>query len=184
MSDSLQQININTYIKAGENGQIPLLQALELRAAALFPDEVLPKHLKNQPTSVSTFKTAIATEQCFILTTDDTPLGFCIIGQLEDSLHLHEISIDPQYGRQGLGTQLLAFIIDLAGQRGHPSLTLTTFLDIPWNAPFYINNGFTIISKDGMSASLRDILENERRLGLKNRVGMIRPITSTILENR
>jgi len=63
-----------------------------------------------------------------------------------------------------------------AGNAGFSALTLTTFRDVPWNAPFYARLGFVEIAEPEEHLRLSSELENEARAGLKpaQRVAMIR----------
>jgi predicted N-acetyltransferase YhbS len=52
------------------------------------------------------------------------------------------MSVHPDFQKRGIGAGLLrASIID-ARNSGFRALTLTTFRDVSWNAPFYARIGF------------------------------------------
>lgn len=46
------------------------------------------------------------------------------------------------------------------------ALTLTTFTDVPWNAPYYQRLGFRTLSDTEVTSGLRRIREHEATLGL------------------
>ena len=48
----------------------------------------------------------------------------------------------PAYGRQGHGRMLVTAARSEALSRGHRELTLRTYRDVAWNAPFYATCGF------------------------------------------
>jgi GNAT superfamily N-acetyltransferase len=62
---------------------------------------------------------------------DDHPIGFAIVHLLDESVHLHELDVHPDYARQGLGRRLIATVADWVRARGATALTLTTFDDVP-----------------------------------------------------
>jgi hypothetical protein len=68
---------------------------------------------------------------------------------------------------------------DLAEQwgskRGSPPLILTTYAEVPWNAPYYRRLGF---SDNQIGPALRAMRDHEKTLGLDAwpRVAMSRPI--------
>lgn len=68
---------------------------------------------------------------------------------------------------------------------GLPTLTLTTFADVLWNAPYYARLGFDVIPNRELSAGLRGLREHEAAIGLDAwpRVAMRRPV-STIADVR
>lgn len=42
---------------------------------------------------------------------------------------------------------LLEQVIEGAQQMRYPAVTLTTFRDVPWNAPFYTRLGFAMLDE-------------------------------------
>lgn len=51
-----------------------------------------------------------------------------------------------------------------AAERGHTKMTLRTYADVPWNAPFYASCGFVETSPE--TEALRRLIDVEQRLGL------------------
>ena len=49
--------------------------------------------------------------------------------------------------RNGIGTQLLERACEWAREQRYPAITLTTYADISWNAPYYAARGFTEITE-------------------------------------
>ncbi|BFV60853.1 hypothetical protein KCMC57_up59570 [Kitasatospora sp. CMC57] len=47
-----------------------------------------------------------------------------------------------------------------------PALTLTTFAEVPWNAPYYVRCGFEVIEGDEVGPGLRAIRAREAAHGL------------------
>lgn len=84
----------------------------------------------------------------------DEPIGFALVELLEGLVHLEELDVLPAYGRRGIGTKLVRSICDWATRQNLP-VTLTTFRDIPWNAPFYARCGFEILAEDELSPALQ-----------------------------
>ncbi|MET9023025.1 hypothetical protein ABZV93_23880 [Actinopolymorpha sp. NPDC004070] len=46
------------------------------------------------------------------------------------------------------------------------ALTLTTFTDVPWNAPYYLRCGFVFMDDGDLTPGLRRIREREAAHGL------------------
>lgn len=78
--------------------------------------------------------------------------------------HLEQLSVLPDHGRRGYGRRLLEAAATATRERGHAELTLRTFADVPWNAPFYARCGF--VESLPETAFHRGLVETERRLGL------------------
>jgi GNAT superfamily N-acetyltransferase len=73
---------------------------------------------------------------------NDAAVGFAVAGPLAGFLHLRELSVDPVHGRKGLGRALVRVVHESAGAAGLAGTTLTTFRDVPFNAPLYEGLGF------------------------------------------
>lgn len=65
----------------------------------------------------------------------------------------------------GLGRRLLGAACAAARAQGVRGVTLTTFLAVPWNAPFYARAGFCIIPPKALNTRLASLLEQEAQAG-------------------
>jgi GNAT superfamily N-acetyltransferase len=92
--------------------------------------------------------------------------------------HIEQVSVDPSHARQGLGRSLLDTASAWAEERGLAALTLTTYAEVPWNAPYYRRLGFQELAVDQMSSGLRHIRDQESARGLDEwpRVAMRRQL--------
>ena len=96
--------------------------------------------------------------------------------EIDSHLWLAEISVDPEHGRRGVGTALLREIIEDAARRGLKGVALSTFRDVPFNAPFYREHGFEETDPRIEPPGLRDRFEAETPAGIdrSTRVLMVR----------
>jgi GNAT superfamily N-acetyltransferase len=97
---------------------------------------------------------------------DDHPIAFAIVHLLDESVHLHELDVHPDYARQGLGRRLITTVADWARARGARALTLTTFADVPWNGPYYARLGFRTLDLATLSPGLQAVRQSEAEAGL------------------
>ncbi|MGN6792854.1 MAG: GNAT family N-acetyltransferase [Streptosporangiaceae bacterium] len=97
---------------------------------------------------------------------DDSPAGFLIVDLIDGCLHVWQVSVDPGNARRGLGRALLDHAAEQAAAAGVPALTLTTFADVPWNAPYYARCGFRVLDDAEVTAGLREIRQREDTVGL------------------
>jgi len=67
-------------------------------------------------------------------------------------------------GQRGYGRALLDTAMDEARRRGYELITLRTYADVPWNAPFYARAGF--VETPPTTDFHRDLIQVEERLGL------------------
>jgi len=94
-------------------------------------------------------------------------------------VHLQQLSVLPDHGKKGIGSLLLEKVIEEASLKKYPGITLTTFSDVYWNAPFYKKWGFVEVNDYADCPELQRIHESEKSIGLANRVGMIRKLCGT-----
>ena len=97
---------------------------------------------------------------------DDHPVGM-VGGEVDGtSLYIHELDVSAPHQGRGLGRALLAVAVEAARERGLTDLTLTTFRDVAWNAPFYERHGFRILEPADIPPRLVGMLQAEIARGL------------------
>lgn len=100
-----------------------------------------------------------------VLVVGSPAVGFAHLIELDDgSAHLEQLSVHPRAQRRGLGRTLLRAVFGIVRDRGLERVTLTTYADVPWNAPFYARLGFTVVREP--SGALGHVVADERRRGL------------------
>ena len=114
---------------------------------------------------VEMISTAMAEGLLFVaVDADDTPVAFALCLLRPGALHLEELDVLLAQQGQGLGRSLLDQVIRAAQERGLPKVTLTTYRDISFNAPFYARYGFSELHE--IPTWLQAIREEERAKGL------------------
>lgn len=94
----------------------------------------------------------------------DPPVSYVLVDEIDGYAHIEQVSVHPGHSRQGIGRLLIDHVDTWATSRGLAGLTLTTFLDVPWNAPYYARLGFTVITD--LSPGLRAVRAHEAAIGL------------------
>lgn len=67
----------------------------------------------------------------------------------------------PAHAGHGLGAMLIGHLGALADAEDRPALTLTTFRDAPWNAPYYRRLGFVTLDAADQGPQLAAIVLRE-----------------------
>jgi predicted N-acetyltransferase YhbS len=98
--------------------------------------------------------------------------GFALLRDLDRSIHLDELSVHPLHGRRGLGSALLKRVCESACS-AHRAVTLSTFRDVGWNAPFYARHGFRLLPDAEMTPDLVSVREREQARGLRTDLRII-----------
>jgi GNAT superfamily N-acetyltransferase len=96
----------------------------------------------------------------------DVVIGYAVTREVDDTLYLQEIDIEPKHGQKGLGYSLVDTVRSWAKLSGYSVMSLSTFRDIPWNAPFYSKLGFRILDESELTAGFQQIRLQEREAGL------------------
>jgi GNAT superfamily N-acetyltransferase len=129
----------------------------QLLISALEPDSWMPA-----PTGESR-----ASEPGFLLVAeldDGRVAGFVHVLEVDGICHLEQLSVAPHASRQGWGRRLVEAAQREAASRGYRRITLRTFADVPWNAPFYATAGF--VEEEPLTAFHRSLVDAEASAGL------------------
>lgn len=113
-----------------------------------------------------------------ILVAGDPPIGFAAVDELDGAVHLEQIAVHPDHVRKGVGTGLLRAVLARAAAGGFPGVSLLTFRDVPWNAPWYRAHGFAELPEDRWGPGVRNLWNAEIDAGLHDlgpRLVMWRP---------
>lgn len=149
------------------------LPRIESAAAEIFPEDMIPAEVKDYVLTLEEFESALAKNHLWTaVTLDNQPVGFAFVLVKGKSAMLAELDVDPEHQRKGIGRKLVQAVINWARGEGFKNLTLTTFRNVPWNAPFYEKMGFRPLNEAELTVELVAALDKEEKLGLKDRVAM------------
>ena len=150
-------------IRRVETRDFDALRAIEQAAAELYRSVGIPVIADIDPYSDEEMAGFVSTGLAWAATDDnDKPAGFLFAENVDGCLYIAEVNVHPRAARQGLGRQL----IDHAVSDKFPALILTTFRDVPWNAPYYQRLGFVILEDHEVTPGLRAIREFQATIGL------------------
>ncbi|MDF1793241.1 MAG: GNAT family N-acetyltransferase [Thalassobaculaceae bacterium] len=77
---------------------------------------------------------------------DGWPVGFAhTVTDTDSVLHLAQVSVHPDHAGHRLTERIAKALARYHQGRGIREITLTTFRDVPWNAPYYARLGFVEI---------------------------------------
>ncbi len=167
-------------IQLARADDIPLLDVIEAAAGTIFPPGSIPENILAERVPHDLFMEAMRKGRLLVVV-DSTqpPVGFAFWQEVAGCALLALVEVDPQHGQQGLGAALVSRIINQVVQAGFPYLYLTTFANVPWNAPFYQKLGFVILNDAEQPGFIKEILLDEQGRGLNNRVAMRYSIPAT-----
>jgi GNAT superfamily N-acetyltransferase len=85
-------------------------------------------------------------EMAVVFAAGDPAVGFVSVEVLDGDAHIDQLSVLAAHGGRGTGRALLDRAIRWARDAGLAGVTLTTFRDVPWNAPIYQRVGFEVVT--------------------------------------
>jgi len=165
--------------RAARPDDVRRLREIEDLAGETFRDVGMPEIADDDEPSLATIAGFQAAGGAVVATDErDCPVAYALIDEVDGNVHIEQISVDPRYARRGIGRALLDQIATDAAARGIPALTLTTFAEVPWNAPYYERCGFHVMAADEITGELAAIRAAETAVGLDRwpRVCMIRAL--------
>jgi len=156
---------MNIYIRPTTSDDVAALPALERAAGERFRDDPdLAWLAEGEVISAEQHLGYAERGLSWLALANERPVGFLLAEAHPSSLFIVELSVDLAWQGKGIGRQLIARAADHARKVGLTSLTLTTFRDVPWNAPFYAKLGFEYITE--LTPELREKREEEAAHGL------------------
>lgn len=117
-------------------------------------------------TSEGDHRSRICAGATWVSEVDAQIVGFLSAEASEEALHVWELAVHFDRQNKGIGRALVMQAIGYARSAGLSSVTLTTFITVPWNAPFYSSVGFGIVRPENLSPRLVSILNEEQENGL------------------
>ena len=140
----------------------------DVEASEMSPFRTLGMCRANYEPTTATALAAIRNAGGLWVVTDrsDRPVGSLQLRCLDGNAHVDQLSVLPAHAHQRLGKQLVEAAASWAQIRRHPALTLSTYADIPWNAPYYERLGFQALSDDQLTPGLRRNFDRNVASGL------------------
>ena len=144
-----------------------VMPAIERAAASLFASDPTLSGLDPEDTwSPDDLRRLIRKGHCLISHVGEAPAGFLASEPFRRELHIWEMDVDPRLQRRGIGAGLVRACLIDARNSGFKAVTLTTFRELDWNAPFYARMGFEEVTALDAHPRLAGELANEADDGL------------------
>ncbi len=155
------------------------LPAIERAASRMFSGiEGLEALAEMNPVPAERHRAMIRQGHSLVAHCEARIVGFLSAERYGPELHVRELSVHPEFQRRRIATILLRAIEIDARNAGFSAITLTSFADVAWNAPFYARHGFVLVEDLAAHPRLRAELDDDARHGLPpaRRCAMIKPV--------
>ena len=166
-------------IRRARRDELALLQEVERAAGQPFRTIGMTAVADDDPPPVDHLQRYQADGRAWVATDDrDAPIGYLLLDVFPGAAFVEQVSVHPAHRGRRIGAALLDAAAAWARDRGLETLALTTFADVPWNAPYYRRIGFRDVTPGAEPDWLRSIRAHEHARGLDNwpRVSLTRPI--------
>jgi len=154
-------------IREARTHDLGALQDIERAAGRLFADVGMVEVADDEPFPLAALELyRVAGRAWVAVDADDEPVAYVVAELLDGNAHVEQVSVHPDSSGHGIGRALVERVIDWATERDVPAITLTTFADVPWNAPYYERLDFRTLTEDELTPGLRRKRAEEAAHGL------------------
>lgn len=147
-------------------GDMSEVQAIEVDAGELFRSVGLDGIAEDPPPSVEELGAHVAAGTAWVAEVDGVVVGYAVASVVDGEGHLDQVSVARSAAGRGVGRRLIERVCRWAGDEGYDAVTLTTFVDVPWNGPYYERLGFRVVDEGDQGPELAAIRRREADAGL------------------
>ena len=134
-------------IRPGRLDELEGLRVLEVQAGRPFAEIGMAAVANDEPPSIDTFSGYCKAERLWVAVNEtDTPVAFVLLDVVDECAHIEQVSVHPDYAGRRIGQALITHVEIWAQERNFAAVTLTTFLEVPWNAPYYQRLGYEVMT--------------------------------------
>lgn len=154
---------MSLQIRLAQQRDIVHLMAVERSAAQLFRQQPEWRFIAEGEVMAPQQHAAFIAERREWLAESDNGecAGFIAVQVQGGDWYIAELSVAGTWQRQGVGRRLIGAVAEEAKRQGAGRLTLTTFIEVPWNAPYYRRLGFRPLEDARLTAALRRHLDED-----------------------
>jgi GNAT superfamily N-acetyltransferase len=162
-----QNLGMVVRVRRSLPAESPILREIETLAGDAFRSVGMEAIADAEPMSVEVLDAyALGGRSWVAVDETDWPVGYVVIDVVDGNAHIEQISVLSDHQGRGVGKDLLDTVRTWAIETGCPAITLTTFIEVPWNYPLYEHLGFVVLPEEELGSALRAVREHEAQAGL------------------
>lgn len=151
---------MSPFIRPAQPAEIETVRDIERASAQRFVG-VMDALAADEPSSPEVLTARIEAGGLLVAEVDGVIVAFVMFRPVGEALYIEQIDVLPAFAGRRIGAALLDAV---AGQT--TAMTLSTFRDIPWNAPWYRRLGFVDLDETKLTPDLREIRRQHIARGL------------------
>jgi GNAT superfamily N-acetyltransferase len=154
-------------VRAAGPGDVAELGDVERSAGLVFAAAGMVSVASHEPPAPAVYEHALAAGRLWVAEdADGRVVGYAMADVVDGEAHLEQVSVRDEAQGRGTGTALVARVERWAREQGFAALTLTTFVDVPWNGPWYRRLGFEAVPEPDLGPGLRAVRAAETARGV------------------
>lgn len=166
-------------IRLASADEIHKIAPLEQAAAEMFRQIGMTEVAEDAPISDTILLKAVEETRLWVAVEYGVLKAYLLGSFLPRSLHIDQVTVHPDAARRGLGALMIESVSADPRAKQLGLMTLTSFANVPWNAPYYERIGFLDIAESEWPEGVAEKVAAEQEHGLGNypRVVMQRVIS-------
>lgn len=156
-------MNAVCSIRPAEPADVPALIRVEVEAGQLFLDVDMPLVAADVPEPAAITE-AVEAGHTWVAVVDGEVVGYVSAEIIDDAAHVGQVSIAPAHSGRRIGQRLVEHVEEWGARAGRAATTLTTFLDVPWNEPYYRRLGYEVLPHHEIGPELARTMMHEATL--------------------
>ena len=153
-------------IRPATAADVERMGEIELDAGQRFRDVGLDVVADDDPPSPEELAPHLRRGTAWVAEEGGVVIGYATASIVDGHAHLEQVSVVRPAAGRGIGRDLIDRAAVWAREAGLPTLSLTTYRDVPWNGPYYERLGFRVVSDDDIGPQVAAIRQQEAAAGL------------------
>ena len=150
-------------IRPARRDELPALRAIESDAGSQFALVDMPAIAADEPPAIAVLEAYHRCGRAWVaVDSGDSPVAYLLSSSVDGAAHIDQLSVATASAHQRIGAGLIEHLARIAATEDLLMLTLTTFRDVPWNAPYYTRLGFSVIQPADYGPELRSLIAHEQ----------------------
>ena len=152
-------------IRLAREEDLPVLREIEQVAGEAFPGVGMAAVADDELPTLESLRSYQRAGRAWVYA--DPGVVAYLTGELVDgSAHVEQVSVHPAAAGRGIGRALIEKLAEWGRERGAQAITLTTFVEVAWNGPYYERCGFRYLAEAELTPGLVAIRAAEAAHGL------------------